>query len=40
MFDATAHGSDPWSWTSMHRLPIAAAAGAALAGLAAMSRRR
>jgi NAD(P)-dependent dehydrogenase (short-subunit alcohol dehydrogenase family) len=41
MFDEKAHGSDPWSWTSMHRVPVAAAAvGAAGAALAATLRRR
>lgn len=28
MFDHKAHDSDPWSWTSMHRLPVTAAAAA------------
>jgi NAD(P)-dependent dehydrogenase (short-subunit alcohol dehydrogenase family) len=43
MFDDKAHGSDPWSWTSMHRGPVAAAgAGVALgvAGVARALRRR
>jgi NAD(P)-dependent dehydrogenase (short-subunit alcohol dehydrogenase family) len=43
MFDDKAHGSDPWSWTSMHRGPVAAAgAGLALAaaGLVGALRRR
>jgi NAD(P)-dependent dehydrogenase (short-subunit alcohol dehydrogenase family) len=41
MFDAKAHDSDPWSWTSIHRLPVAAAvAGAGLAALAAKTLRR
>jgi NAD(P)-dependent dehydrogenase (short-subunit alcohol dehydrogenase family) len=41
MFDDKAHDSDPWSWTSMHRLPItAAAAGAGLAALAVKTLRR
>jgi NAD(P)-dependent dehydrogenase (short-subunit alcohol dehydrogenase family) len=42
MFDATAHAADPWSWTSIHRLPVAAAAaaGAGLAALAAKTLRR
>ena len=41
MFDEKAHGSDPWSWTSMHRVPVAAAAvGAVGAALAATLRRR
>jgi hypothetical protein len=39
MFDATAHGSDPWSWTSMHRLPIAAALAGAAALVGAAVRR-
>jgi hypothetical protein len=34
MFDDKAHPSDPWSWTSMHRLPAAAVAVAALAAAA------
>jgi NAD(P)-dependent dehydrogenase (short-subunit alcohol dehydrogenase family) len=35
MFDREAHGSDPWSWASMHRRPLAAAtlAATAAAGL-------
>jgi NAD(P)-dependent dehydrogenase (short-subunit alcohol dehydrogenase family) len=43
MFDAKAHGSDPWSWTSMHRGPVAAAGlgvAAAAAGLVGALRRR
>jgi NAD(P)-dependent dehydrogenase (short-subunit alcohol dehydrogenase family) len=43
MFDEKAHGSDPWSWTSIHRVPVATAAaavGAAGAALAATLRRR
>ena len=41
MFDDTAHASDPWSWTSIHRVPVAAAAlGTAAAALAAGLRRR
>jgi NAD(P)-dependent dehydrogenase (short-subunit alcohol dehydrogenase family) len=31
MFDAKAKSTDPWSWASMHRTAIAAAAGAAVA---------
>jgi NAD(P)-dependent dehydrogenase (short-subunit alcohol dehydrogenase family) len=34
MFDEQAHGSDPWSWVSMHRKQIA---GGALAGIAAVA---
>ncbi|HET8527559.1 MAG TPA: SDR family oxidoreductase [Gaiellaceae bacterium] len=34
MFDEQAHGSDPWSWASMHRKQIA---GGALAGVAAVA---
>jgi NAD(P)-dependent dehydrogenase (short-subunit alcohol dehydrogenase family) len=37
MFDATAHSWDPWLSTSLHRLPLAAAAGA-LAGAVALRR--
>ena len=42
MFDAKAHDSDPWSWASIHRVPVAAAAaaGAGLAALAAKTLRR
>lgn len=42
MFDNKAHPSDPWSWTSMHRVPVAAAAAglAAAASLVAGARRR
>ncbi len=40
MFDEAAHGSDPWSWASMHRKPIVAAVASALAGLLALGRRR
>jgi NAD(P)-dependent dehydrogenase (short-subunit alcohol dehydrogenase family) len=43
MFDDTAHGSDPWSWVSMHRGPVAAAGAglaAAAAGLVGALRRR
>ena len=43
MFDDTAHGRDPWSWTSMHRAPVAAAVTSAVlaAGVAlARGRRR
>ena len=42
MFDEKAHARDPWSWTSMHRLPVAAAtAGVAVAGgLVARLQRR
>jgi NAD(P)-dependent dehydrogenase (short-subunit alcohol dehydrogenase family) len=40
MFDATAHSRDPWSWTSMHRVPVAAAVAAVGASVAAAVRRR
>ncbi|MFL6240251.1 MAG: SDR family oxidoreductase [Actinomycetes bacterium] len=40
MFDAKAHGRDPWSWASMHRVPIAAGALSAAATGAALLRRR
>jgi NAD(P)-dependent dehydrogenase (short-subunit alcohol dehydrogenase family) len=41
MFDRTAHSRDPWSWTSMHRVPVGAAlAVAAAAGIAAVRSRR
>jgi NAD(P)-dependent dehydrogenase (short-subunit alcohol dehydrogenase family) len=43
MFDEEAHPRDPWSWTSMHRAPVAAAAaavGTAAAALVAGLRRR
>jgi NAD(P)-dependent dehydrogenase (short-subunit alcohol dehydrogenase family) len=40
IFDETAHGSDPWSWTSMHRLPLAVGALSAIAAGAAALRRR
>jgi hypothetical protein len=43
MFDDEAHPRDPWSWTSMHRVPVAAAAaavGTAAAALTAGLRRR
>jgi len=33
MFDAKAHGRDPWSWTSMHRAAFSAGAAAAALGL-------
>lgn len=39
MFDDEAHGTDPWSWTSMHRAPIAATLAGTL-GMAAVARRR
>lgn len=42
MFDRTAHGRDPWSWTSMHRVPVGAAltVAALAAGIAAVRGRR
>jgi NAD(P)-dependent dehydrogenase (short-subunit alcohol dehydrogenase family) len=42
MFDDQAHSSDPWSWTSMHRVPVAAAAAgiAAVTSLLVGARRR
>jgi NAD(P)-dependent dehydrogenase (short-subunit alcohol dehydrogenase family) len=42
MFDDKAHPSDPWSWTSMHRIPAAAAVAglAAVASLVTGGRRR
>ena len=39
MFDDKAHGSDPWSWVSMRRVPIAAGVAAVTAGAAAVARR-
>jgi NAD(P)-dependent dehydrogenase (short-subunit alcohol dehydrogenase family) len=38
MFDAKAHASDPWSWVSMHRNPIAGAAAIGAAAFAALRR--
>jgi NAD(P)-dependent dehydrogenase (short-subunit alcohol dehydrogenase family) len=42
MFDDKAHSSDPWSWTSMHRLPAAAVAAgtAAVVSLLVSGRER
>lgn len=42
MFDEEAHASDPWSWTSMHRVPVvlAAAGAVTVASLVAAARRR
>jgi len=42
MFDRTAHRHDPWSWSSMHRAALltAASVAAAVAGVAAIRRRR
>jgi NAD(P)-dependent dehydrogenase (short-subunit alcohol dehydrogenase family) len=41
MFDGQAHGRDWWSWSSMHRAPLIAAASAvALAAAAVAGRRR
>ena len=40
MFDAKAHDTDPWSWTSMHRLPVAAALAAAATLVGSAVRRR
>jgi len=42
MFDETAHGRDPWSWTSMHRGPVAAAVTSVVlaAGVAVLRGRR
>jgi len=41
MFDRTAHARDPWSWASMRRVPLGAAATvAALAGGVALLRGR
>jgi NAD(P)-dependent dehydrogenase (short-subunit alcohol dehydrogenase family) len=39
MFDDKAHGSDPWSWVSMRRVPIAAGVAALTAGATAVARR-
>jgi NAD(P)-dependent dehydrogenase (short-subunit alcohol dehydrogenase family) len=39
MFDDKAHDSDPWSWASMRRAPLAAAAAAGVAGAVALVRR-
>jgi hypothetical protein len=35
MFDDKAHSGDPWSWASMHRVPVAAAAVTAASAVAA-----
>ena len=39
MFDGKAHGSDPWSWASMHRIPVGVGVAAAASLLAVVPAR-